>query len=39
VEADDCCEICAEVNGQIFDLDEIFETHPNCRGAMAPIIN
>lgn len=37
IEEDDACDECKEANGKIFSLDEPFDTHPNCRGAMLPV--
>lgn len=34
----DCCEVCADLAEQIFDIDElVIPAHPNCRCAMAAI--
>lgn len=39
-EADDAPdEFCQEMNGKIFQLDEPFDTHPNCRGSVIPLVN
>jgi SPP1 gp7 family putative phage head morphogenesis protein len=38
IEQDDACEDCQEENGKQYALDEPFDTHPNCRGAMLPIV-
>lgn len=38
IEQPDACPECAEVNGEIYDLDEIFDSHPNCRGTALPVI-
>jgi hypothetical protein len=38
VEQDDCCSDCAPLDGQIFDVDQDFEAHPNCRGACLPVL-
>jgi SPP1 gp7 family putative phage head morphogenesis protein len=38
-ERNDACEKCKELDGKVFKLDEPFETHPNCRGAMLPVID
>jgi SPP1 gp7 family putative phage head morphogenesis protein len=38
IEQDDACDDCQELNGKHFDLDEDFETHPNCRGTNIPDI-
>jgi SPP1 gp7 family putative phage head morphogenesis protein len=35
----DCCVFCAEVNGRIYSFDEVFETHPNCRGSAIPYVD
>jgi SPP1 gp7 family putative phage head morphogenesis protein len=32
-------EECQNANGQIYQLDEPFDSHPNCRGASIPVIN
>lgn len=34
----DCCEVCADLAEQVFDIDElVIPAHPNCRCAMAAI--
>lgn len=34
----DCCEICADLAEQVFDIDDlVIPAHPNCRCAMAAI--
>ena len=34
----DCCEVCADLQEQIFDIDDlVIPAHPNCRCAMAAI--
>lgn len=34
----DCCEVCADLAEQIFDIDElVIPAHPNCRCAMAAL--
>ena len=34
----DCCEVCAVLAEQVFDIDElVIPAHPNCRCAMAAI--
>lgn len=34
----DCCEVCADLQEQVFDIDElVIPAHPNCRCAMAAI--
>lgn len=34
----DCCEVCADLQTQIFDIDDlVLPAHPNCRCAMAAI--
>jgi len=38
IEREDACDECQAVDGQRYSLDEIFDTHPNCRGAMLPIV-
>lgn len=36
----DCCEVCADLAEQIFDIDElVIPVHPNCRCAMAAETN
>ena len=43
VEHEDCCEICAEHNGKIYDISkwavELPPYHPNCKGYIIPIVN
>ena len=34
----DACDFCLENNGKRFPVDEIFETHPNCRCSPVPLI-
>lgn len=31
------CPFCSEMDGQVFELDDPFETHPNCRCSPKPI--
>jgi len=38
IEQDDACTFCSERNGKRYPLDTVFETHPNCRGTMIPVI-
>lgn len=34
----DCCEVCADLQEQIFDIDNlVIPAHPNCRCAMAAL--
>ena len=34
----DCCEVCADLQEQVFDIDQlVIPAHPNCRCAMAAI--
>lgn len=34
----DCCEVCADLAEQVFDIDQlVIPAHPNCRCAMAAI--
>ena len=34
----DCCDVCADLQEQIFDIDDlVIPAHPNCRCAMAAI--
>lgn len=34
----DCCEVCADLQEQVFDIDDlVLPAHPNCRCAMAAI--
>lgn len=34
----DCCEVCADLAEQVFDIDElVIPAHPNCRCAMTAI--
>ena len=34
----DCCEVCADLAEQVFDIDElVIPAHPNCRCSMAAI--
>ena len=34
----DCCEVCADLQTQVFDIDDlVLPAHPNCRCAMAAI--
>ena len=34
----DCCEVCADLTEQVFDIDEVvIPAHPNCRCAMVAI--
>lgn len=34
----DCCEVCADLQEQIFDIDNlVLPAHPNCRCAMAAL--
>ena len=34
----DCCEVCADLQEQVFDIDNlVLPAHPNCRCAMAAI--
>jgi SPP1 gp7 family putative phage head morphogenesis protein len=35
----DACEDCLSENGTIHDVDEIMDTHPNCRCCELPVIN
>ena len=41
VEHEDCCEICAEHNGKIYDISkwsvELPPYHPNCKGYIVPV--
>lgn len=35
---DDCCEVCADLSEQVFDIDDlVLPQHPNCRCAMAAV--
>lgn len=34
---DRTCPVCVFMDGQVFDLDEPFATHPNCRCAPIPV--
>lgn len=35
---DDCCEVCADLSTQVFDIDNlVLPQHPNCRCAMAAV--
>lgn len=38
IEQPDCCSKCDEVNHKRYPLDTIFETHPNCRGTLIPVV-
>ena len=43
VEHEDCCEICAEHNGKIYDISkwavELPPYHPNCKGYIVPVVD
>lgn len=43
VEHEDCCEICAEHNGKIYDISkwavELPPYHPNCKGYIIPVVD
>lgn len=43
VEQHNCCDICAEYNGKIFDIKdgtvELPPYHPNCRGYIIPVMD
>lgn len=34
---DRTCPVCVYLDGQVFDLEEFFATHPNCRCAPIPV--
>jgi hypothetical protein len=36
IEQPDCCDDCADENGQHYDFEDEFDSHPNCRGACIP---
>lgn len=42
VERDDCCAICAQHNGKIYDIGkgsvELPPYHPNCNGYIVPVV-
>lgn len=38
IEQEDACEDCAAENGKRYSLGESFDTHPNCRGSLLPIV-
>jgi len=38
VEQDDACDFCKSENGKRYPVETVFETHPNCRGTMVPVI-
>jgi SPP1 gp7 family putative phage head morphogenesis protein len=38
IEQSDCCDECAAANGEEYELDEVFDSHPRCRGGTLPII-